>query len=220
MNQSELTEIIETTVEEVLREHALNRNKNQVPIAISNRHAHLSRAGLERLFGKGYALKKAKDLSQPGQFAAQETVTVIGPKGKLRNVRLLGPTRGETQVEVSLTDARKLGVTPPIRNSGDIEDSSPVTLQGPRGQLKLDKGLICAARHIHMHTSDAEAFGVANGDIVQVTVGGKRATTFENTLIRVSPNYQLEMHVDYDEANTAGIENGATGTVKRSGIPS
>ncbi|MRH41656.1 phosphate propanoyltransferase [Aquibacillus halophilus] len=214
MDQRELTQIIESTVKEVLSNHSTNGN--EVPIAVSNRHAHLSRTALQRLFGQGYELKKLKDLSQPGQFAARETVTVIGPKGKLKNVRVLGPTRGETQIEVSLTDAHTIGLQPPIRNSGDIEGSPPIILQGPKGQLKLDKGLICAARHIHMHTRDAVTFGVSDGDVVGVVVEGPRAITFENTLIRVSPNYQLEMHVDFDEANAANLKSGAIGTLKRS----
>lgn len=216
MDQKELTAIIEETVKEILGDSAEARD--QVPIAVSNRHAHLSRAALDRLFGHGYELKKLKDLSQSGQFAAKETVIVIGPKGKLQNVRVLGPTRGETQVEVSLTDARSIGVQVPIRNSGNIEGSPSFLLQGPKGQLKVEKGLICAARHIHMHTNDAATFGVSDGDIVKVAVDGDRAITFDNTLIRVSPKYQLEMHIDFDEANAANIRTGAVGLVKRSGI--
>jgi putative phosphotransacetylase len=185
----------------------------QVPIAASNRHIHLSPEHVERLFGRGYQLNKLKDLSQPNQFAASETVTLIGPKGKIANVRVLGPARGNTQVEVSLFDGFTLGVKPPIRNSGDIKGSEPIIIQGPRGQIKIDEGLICAARHIHMHTSDAENFEVADGDLVQVKVEGQRGIIFSNVLIRVSPKYKLEMHIDLDEANAANIKNGQLGEI-------
>jgi putative phosphotransacetylase len=185
----------------------------KVPIAASNRHIHLSPKHVERLFGRGYQLNKLKDLSQPNQFAAKETVTLMGPKGKISNVRVLGPARGNTQVEVSLFDGFTLGVKPPIRNSGDIKGSEPIIIQGPRGQIKIDEGLICAARHIHMHTSDAENFEVADGDLVQVKVEGQRGITFSNVLIRVSPKYKLEMHIDLDEANAANIKNGQLGEI-------
>ncbi|OLS35612.1 hypothetical protein BTR25_19505 [Bacillus sp. MRMR6] len=190
----------------------LNHSK-QVPIAVSNRHIHLSPEHVERLFGRGYQLNKLKDLSQPNQFAAKETVTLIGPKGKIANVRVLGPSRGSTQVEVSLFDGFTLGVKPPIRNSGDIKGSAPIMIQGPRGQIKIDEGLICAARHIHMHTSDAVHYEVADGDLVQVKVEGQRGIIFSNVLIRVSPKYKLEMHIDLDEANAANIKNGQLGEI-------
>ncbi|KIL37030.1 hypothetical protein SD71_05045 [Cohnella kolymensis] len=188
---------------------------HEVPIAVSNRHVHLSRKALDRLFGRGYELKKWKDLSQPGQFAAQETVDLIGPKGIIRNVRVLGPSRGDTQVEISLFDGFTLGSHPPIRDSGDLADSSPITIQGPRGQLKLDRGLICAARHIHMHPNDAIRFGVSEGQRVSIQVPGARAVTFDNVLIRVSPKYRLEMHIDLDEANAANLKTGQIGYLSR-----
>jgi putative phosphotransacetylase len=190
----------------------LNMSK-MVPIAASNRHIHLSPEHVERLFGRGYELTKLKDLSQPGQFAGKETVTLIGPKGKIQNVRVLGPARGKTQAEVSLFDGFTLGVKPPIRNSGDIKGSEAITIQGPRGQVHIEEGLICAARHIHMHTSDSEAFGLGDGDTVQVKVDGPRGVTFSNVLIRVSPRYKLEMHIDLDEANAGNIKNGHLGEI-------
>lgn len=214
MDDREFTKIITEAVLKSINENE-HRGKNQIPIAISNRHAHLSPQALEGLFGKGYGLKKLKDLSQPGQFAAEEKVTLIGPKGKIPNVRILGPARGSTQVEISLFDGHSLGVIPPIRDSGDLEGSSPVTIQGPKGQLKLDQGLICAARHIHVHPDDAKELGVSDGKKIKVHVPGPRGVTFENVLIRVSPKYRLEMHIDLDEANAAGIKNGQIGEIIR-----
>jgi len=204
-------EIVREIVEEFVK-NSLKKSK-MVPIAASNRHIHLSPAHVERLFGRGYQLTKLKDLSQPNQYAAKETVTLIGPKGKVQNVRVLGPARGSTQVEVSLFDGFTLGAKPPIRNSGDIKGSEPITIQGPRGQITINEGLICAARHIHMHTNDGELFGVQDGDLVQVKVDGVRGVIFTNVLIRVSPKYKLEMHIDLDEANAAGIKNGQLGEV-------
>jgi putative phosphotransacetylase len=204
-------EIIRVIVEEIVQK-SLQKLK-MVPIAASNRHIHLSPQHVERLFGRGYKLTKLKDLSQPGQFAAQETVTLLGPKGKIPNVRVLGPARGSTQVEVSLFDGFTLGVKPPIRNSGDITGSESITIQGPRGQITINEGLICAARHIHMNTNDGAAFGVQDGDLVQVKVDGVRGVIFSNVLIRVSPKYKLEMHIDLDEANAAGIRNGQLGEI-------
>ncbi|MEH7304468.1 phosphate propanoyltransferase [Neobacillus drentensis] len=207
MNKDKIREIVEEMVKKSLKK------SNMVPIAASNRHIHLSPEHVERLFGRGYELTKLKDLSQPNQFAAKETVTLIGPKGKIANVRVLGPARGITQVEVSLFDGFTLGVMPPIRISGDIKGSETITIQGPRGQLTIREGLICAARHIHMHTSDGETFGVQDGDLVQVKVDGFRGVIFSNVLIRVSPKYKLEMHIDLDEANAAGIKNGQLGEI-------
>lgn len=204
-------EKIRVLVEEIVR--AQLQQSKQVPIAASNRHIHLSPEHVDRLFGKGYELNKLKALSQPNQFAAKETVTLIGPKGKIPNVRVLGPARGNTQVEVSLFDGFTLGVKPPIRNSGDIKGSEAITIQGPRGQVTINEGLICAARHIHMHTSDGEAFGVSDGDRVQVKVEGERGVVFSNVLIRISPKYKLEMHIDIDEANAANIKNGQIGEI-------
>lgn len=210
MDQKQLIHLIKEITIKNLEQQKMGQ-KNQVPIAVSNRHVHLSAKHVERLFGPSYQLTKLKDLSQPNQFAAKETVSLIGPKGKIDKVRILGPSRGESQVEVSLFDGYTLGVSPPLRNSGDIEGTPPITIQGPRGQIQLEKGLICAARHIHMHTSDAEAFGVKDGQLVRIKVEGPRGVTFDNVLIRVSPNYQLEMHIDLDEANAAQIRNGQLG---------
>jgi putative phosphotransacetylase len=210
VEQHELVQLIR---EVTIKALANNQAKLEVPIAVSNRHIHLSKEHVERLFGRNYQLNKLKDLSQPGQFACKETVTLIGPKGKLEKVRVLGPARGDTQIEISLNDGFTLGIAPPIRDSGDIEATPSVTIQGPRGQLKVDQGLICAARHIHMGPNDATRFQVTNGQRVQVKVTGQRGVIFDNVLIRVSPNYKLEMHIDVDEANAAQIKNGQLGVL-------
>lgn len=180
----------------------------QVPVGISNRHIHLSQQDLETLFGEGYELTVRNNLSQTGQFAAEETLTVEGPKRSLQNVRILGPTRKETQVEVSRTDAFTLGVKPPVRDSGFLTDTPGITLIGPKGKVTLDKGVIIAQRHIHMSPADAERFGVQDKDIVSVRVGGERGTVFNNVLIRVREDFVLEMHIDTDEANAAMLNNG------------
>ncbi|MBC8590725.1 phosphate propanoyltransferase [Wansuia hejianensis] len=182
--------------------------KKTLPIAMSNRHIHLSQKDLDILFGEGYELTKFKDLSQPGQYACEEKVDTVGPKGTIKGVRILGPVRGESQYEVSVSDAFALGVKPVIRNSGDIEDTPGVKLVGPKGEVELDKGVIVAARHIHMHTSDAEEFDVKDKDIVSIKVDGPRGLTFDNVLVRVSDKFALEMHVDIEEGNASGIKNG------------
>ena len=182
--------------------------KTQLPIALSNRHIHLSQKDLDILFGEGYELTKFKDLSQPGQFACEEKVDVVGPKKTIKGVRILGPVRPETQFEISVADAFTLGVDSVIRNSGDIDNTPGAKLVGPKGEVELDKGLIVAARHIHMHTSDGEDFGVADKDLVSVKVNGPRGLVFDNVLVRVHPTYALEMHVDVEEGNAAGIKNG------------
>lgn len=184
-------------------------SKKMIPVGISNRHIHLSKEHLDVLFGKDYELVKMKDLSQPGQYAAEEKVDVVGPKKTLKGVRILGPVRGETQIEVSITDAFTLGVDPVVRNSGDLANTPGVKIVGPQGEVVIDKGVIVAARHIHMHTSDAEKFDVVDKEIVSVKVEGPRALTFDNVLVRVHKEYALEMHVDTDEGNAAQLKNGS-----------
>jgi putative phosphotransacetylase len=182
--------------------------EKQLPIALSNRHIHLSHEDLDTLFGKGYELRKTKDLSQPGQYACDEKVDVVGPKRTIKGVRILGPVRTNTQLELSVSDAFTLGIKPIVRNSGDIENTPGAKIVGPKGEIELDRGLIVAARHIHMHTKDAEEFGTKDKDIVRIRVGGPRGLVFENVLVRVSDKYALEMHVDIEEGNAAGIKNG------------
>ena len=178
----------------------------KVPIEISARHTHPSCHDLEVLFGAGFKLTKFKDLSQPGQFAAVECVKLVGPQGEINKVRILGPCREETQVEVSETEARELGLTPPVRDSGNLAGTPGLKIIGPAGQIDLPQGVILALRHIHIDPATAESLGVKNGDKVKVDVSGERDLLFENVLIRVSPDFKLAMHIDTDEANAAGID--------------
>lgn len=180
----------------------------KVPVGISNRHIHLSQQDLETLFGPGYALTVRNDLSQTGQYAAEETVTIEGPKSSMANVRILGPTRKETQIEISRTDSFALGLKPPVRDSGFLKDSPGITVVGPKGKISLDQGVILAQRHIHMTEADAESFRVKDKDFVSVRVGGERGVTFDNVLVRVRNDFVLEMHIDTDEANAAMLGNG------------
>ncbi|MCB9684429.1 MAG: acetate/propionate family kinase [Alphaproteobacteria bacterium] len=201
--------------EAVVRAHKVVKAPSPIPIAISARHVHLDRAAMDVLFGVGSDLTPSRPLSQPGQFASEERVTVVGPRGRLERVRVLGPLRKACQVEVSRTDEFLLGVDAPIRQSGQTADSAPVVLEGPKGTLQLKEGLICAWRHIHMHPDDALAFGVSDGDEVEVAVtGGPRDLVFGDVLVRVSEKYALEMHIDTDEANAAELSSGASGELQ------
>ena len=179
----------------------------KLPIALSNKHVHLSQADVDALFGEGYQLTPFKPLSQPGQFACEEKVTVVGPKGQ-QTMRVLGPVRPESQVEVSLADARGLGLSVPVRQSGDIDGTPAFKLVGPKGEVECEKGIIVAARHIHMSLEDAEKFGVKDKDVVSVKTEGLRGLTFHNVLVRASEKFALEMHVDIEEGNAAGVKNG------------
>jgi len=185
-----------------------------IPIAVSARHMHITQETLEKLFGAGYQLTPRNPLSQPGQFAAKESVTVVGPRNAIEKVRILGPVRPKNQIEVSRTDEFFLGIDAPIRESGRTENTPGCTVIGPKGKVVLDEGLICAWRHIHMKPEDAALFGVKDGDIVDVRVNSsERALTFGNVLIRVSDKFNLEMHIDTDEANAAEISHAAKGTL-------
>lgn len=184
----------------------------KIPIAISARHVHLSRATVDILFGKNYELTEFKPLSQPGQFAANETVTLIGLKNKIENVRILGPLRPKDQVEISKTDEFFLGIDAPVRESGHVEGSPGITLKTAHGEVAIKEGVIVAWRHIHMHPNDAALFGVQDKDIVSVDVDDdERPLTFKNVLIRVSDKFKLEMHIDTDEGNAAEIKKGEEG---------
>ena len=183
---------------------------DEVPVGVSNRHIHLNKADLETLFGAGYELTPMKDLSQPGQYACKETLTLIGPAMRpIENVRVLGPLRGKSQVEISATDSYVLKVKPPVRESGNTAGSAPVTIVGPKGIVQLKEGCIIANRHIHMSPADGVAFGVKDGDTVTVDVVGKRRTRWYDVQVRVHPDFRLEMHIDTDDANAVGIGNGA-----------
>ncbi|KMY53782.1 hypothetical protein AC623_07185 [Bacillus sp. FJAT-27231] len=185
-----------------------------VPIGISARHCHLTEEDFKILFGNSEELTKKKDLFQPGQFAANETILISGPKGSIEKVRILGPFRSKTQVEISLTDAIRMGVRPPIRQSGNIKGSSPVTLVGPSGSIFKEEGLIIAQAHVHMSPSDAALFRVKDGELVSVEAGhGIRKACFSNVMVRINDKYRLEMHIDTDEANACSIENGHFGKI-------
>lgn len=189
--------------------------ENQALVEISARHVHVSQEDLETLFGKGYELTVKKELSQPGQFACEERVKVIGTKGEFPAVSILGPCRKDTQVELSLTDARSIGVAAPVRESGDIDGSGVCKLVGPAGEVELTKGVIAAKRHIHATTADAEKMGLTNGEIVSVEIptSNGRNLTFGDVVVRVSDSYALAMHIDTDEANAAGMAPNTMGTV-------
>lgn len=184
--------------------------RSTLPVGISARHIHVSPEDLIRLFGPGYELQVKAPLSQPGQFAAEETVTLIGPRGRLERVRILGPCRGATQVELAPTDARALGVNPPVRLSGDHRDSVGLGIEGAQGRIDIQRGVIIAWRHIHMLPHEGEEFGYKDGDVVMVRTRGDRAVVFEHVLMRVRPDSGLELHIDTDEGNAAGLHNGDT----------
>lgn len=186
-----------------------------VQVNMSNRHIHVTQEHLEILFGEGHQLTKMKDLSQPGQYACDEKVDIVGPKSTLKGVRILGPVRPQTQLEISVFDARTLGVDAVVRASGNIAGTPGCTLVGPKGQLEIKEGVIVAARHVHMHTSDGEKFGLKDKDIVKVRVGKERAVVFENVVVRVHDTFALDMHIDIEEGNAAGIKNGDLGEIIR-----
>ena len=184
-------------------------DNDTVPVGVSNRHIHLSKADSETLFGAGYELTPIKELSQPGQFACKEQLTIIGPSLRpIEGVRVLGPVRKESQVEISRTDSFTLKVKPPVRESGDIKGSAPITIVGPKGIVTLKEGCIIANRHIHMSDEEGKAFGLNDGDYVTVEIDGERRTTFYDVQVRVNKAFRLEMHIDTDDANAAGIGNG------------
>lgn len=215
--------VVATDEERAIARHAARtiqgldqpKARRTIPIAVSARHIHLTEAAVETLFGAGHRLTPLKELSQPGQFACEETLKVVGPKRTIEGVRVLGPTRPKNQVEISRTDEFFLGLDAPVRQSGHVENTPGVKLVGPAGELHLTEGVICAWRHIHMTPDDAVHFGVEDKDVVEVRIdGGPRDLTFGDVLVRVSPKYALEMHVDTDEANAAEIDSGATGMLE------
>lgn len=184
-----------------------------VPVGVSNRHIHLTQEDVETLFGQGYQLTKKKEL-MGGQFASNECCTIVGLKLRaIENVRVLGPVRKATQVEISQTDARKLGISVPVRESGDTSGSAPIAIVGPKGAIYCKEGCIIAARHIHMSPSDAAKCGLGDGDYVSVKMENERGTTFDKVKIRVDESFTLEMHIDTDEANASEIKCGDKVTI-------
>ncbi|MBQ6961128.1 MAG: phosphate propanoyltransferase [Clostridia bacterium] len=189
---------------------------SQFIVETSARHVHVTQETLEILFGAGHTLKPIKDLSQPGQFASEEQVDVVGPKNTIKRVRILGPVRPENQVELALTDARSIGVTAPVRESGDVAGSGACKLVGPCGEVELTQGVIAAKRHIHMTPADAEQFGVKDKDVVSVKIIPPvkgRELVFGEVVVRVSPKFSLAMHIDTDESNAACAVNGTMGEI-------
>lgn len=213
MDNKELTKLVVETVidrlyfETIKDKHITNRLNLKIPIGVSLRHAHLSQKDIDVLFGKGYELQFRNEL-QPGQYAAKETITLLGPKNILANVRVLAPVRKVSQVEISQTDAFHLGITPPLRDSGQLTGSAGIILVGPVGCLKLEEGVIKAARHIHFDIINAKKLGIKDGDRVRVIINGDRGLIFNNVLARVDDQYRLELHIDTDEANAAGVKTG------------
>lgn len=189
------------------------KEKLFIPVEASGRHIHLSRTDADILFGVGYQFTKVKDLSQPGQYACKERVTVTGPKGSIQNVIVLGPERKQSQMEVSLTDALALGIKAPVRQSGDIKGSPGITVTNGSRSVTLSEGIIVAKRHIHMTPEDAQKFNVKDGEIVKVKVSGSRPVIFEDTVIRVSKDFRTYMHIDYDEANACGYTKDSWGII-------
>jgi len=206
-------ELITKIVLDVLNKNVEHSADMGVPIGVSARHVHLSREHVETLFGEGYQMTRKAEL-MGGNFAANEMVTIVGPKLRvIENVRVLGPERKQSQVEISVTDGIKLGVSPPVRDSGDLKGSASIAVVGPEGAVYLDEGCIIAARHIHMSPKEAQGLGFSDGDVVSVKVGGERGAVLDNTLIRVHSTFRLEMHVDTDEANACGLKTGDIGEI-------
>lgn len=199
-------EFLRLVVKMVVEE--LCKLERTVPIGVSNRHVHLNRADMDALFGEGSELTRVKDLGQPGQYAAAETVTSQGSKGELKRMRVLGPLRDESQIEISIGDGYMLGVRAPIRESGQLEGTPGVKVVGPNGEVEIKRGVIVALRHIHLDPVTAERMGVHDGQLVRVEVGGLRGAILNNVLIRVSEKYAPEMHIDVEEANALGVKNG------------
>jgi len=189
------------------------KDLSSIPVGISNRHIHLSQADLETLFGAGYQLTKTKDLSQPMQYACKETLTIAGPKGAIEKVRVLGPTRSESQVEILQADCFKLGITAPVRLSGELLGTPGITLIGPKGSIFLTKGLMIAQRHIHMTLEDAKNFGVADGVQVTIQIDGLRGGTYSNVVIRANNTSSLEFHIDTEEANAMHLASNSKITI-------
>jgi putative phosphotransacetylase len=182
-------------------------------VGLSNKHLHLKQEDIEILFGKGHALTPAKALKQPGQYASEEKVDIVGPKGTLKGVRVLGPARPETQVELSMTDARAIGITAPVRESGKLDGTPGLKLVGPEGEVSIDHGTIIALRHIHLSPEQAAEAGVKDKEIIKIRFEGERGVIFDNVLVRSGQGHEREIHLDTDEGNAAGLSNGMLGEI-------
>lgn len=197
---------VELLAEEIIK-------KLFIEVEASGRHAHLSREDIDFLFGKNYQLTPVKPLSQPGQYACKERITISGPKGVIKNVAVLGPERPNTQIELSITDARMLGINAPIRQSGDIQATPGITIANDDKIIKKDSGAVVAQRHIHITPEDAKRFGVSDKEVVKLKVFGERSLVFDEVVVRVSKDFATFAHIDYDEANACGFKNGMLGLI-------
>lgn len=223
ITDEQILEIIRTTLSKMIeneqKETAAVNNGiirkcgGTLPVEASGRHIHLSQTDLEKLFGKGYQLTKKKDISQPGQYLCEERVTLVGPRGEISNVAVLGPVRKETQVELSVTDCRLLGIKPVVRMSGDLEGAEDILVVNGDKKLEAKSAAIVAKNHVHMTPEDAKAYGVVNGQLINIRVGTERPVVFENVPVRVSETAKLAFHIDFDEANACGYSDGMTGAV-------
>ncbi|WP_234984876.1 phosphate propanoyltransferase [Megasphaera cerevisiae] len=202
-----------TLLMDAVKEHNMRLQSGAIPVGVSNRHVHLSEYDLFALFGTGYMLTKTKDISQPGQFACKETVTLAGPHGAIEKVRVLGPVRKESQVEILRADCFKLGIKAPLKMSGDLDGTPGITLVGPERSIYLPRGVIIAKRHIHMLPEDAQQFGVVDGQVVSVQAGGPRGGWLGNVVIRVTLTSALECHIDTEEANAMNLDNSSKITI-------
>ena len=198
---------------EVIKGSLTPIKEGEIPVGISNRHIHLSQEDLNSLFGKGYQMEKLKDLSQPGQYACKETLTICGPKGAIEKVRVLGPVRNKTQVEILQGDIYKLGVASEIRLSGDLQGTSGITLIGPKGSIQATEGLIIAQRHIHMNHEEAKQLDVHDGQVVSMQIDGTRGAILKNVAIRVRDTSVLECHIDMEEANALDVNSSTIGKI-------
>lgn len=208
ITQEQLVSLVTQAVQAQLRLQG-----RQVPVGISMRHIHLSRREVDALFGRTYQLTPLRPLSQPGQFACQECLDVIGPKGVLHKVRILGPERPQAQVELAQTDCRTIGIKAPVRASGNVEGTPGVLLQGPRGVLSLSQGVIIADRHLHMSTAQAAAFHLKDGDTVRIQIDGGKPGILDGVLVRAGDRYELDLHLDTDDANAFQLKQGQLVTV-------
>ncbi len=214
MASKEYEAILNLLLEAVQNANVQPGSKNfGVPVGVSNRHIHLSQTDLDQLFGLGYQLTPMKDLSQPGQFACKETVTICGPKGAIEKIRVLGPVRSKSQIEILAGDSYKLGVKAPAKLSGDLAGTPGITIVGPKGSVQTQEGLIVAQRHIHMNPQDAINYGVRDGEIVKIAVNGDRGGVYNNVAIRVTESSALECHIDTEEANAMNISGSSTVTI-------
>lgn len=212
-NEKLIAYITDLVIQEIKE---FKKDQYTVPVGISARHVHLSQEHLEILFGKGYELTPFKDLSQPGQFAANEKVEVIGPKGSIHNVRILGPIRSHTQIEFAASEARKLGIKAPVRGSGDIQKTPGAIIKGPKGQVSLLEGVIIAERHVHMSEEEAKRFHLQDKDMVTAIIEGSKGGKMGNIVVRVHTNYRLDLHVDTDDANAFNLTQGQRLRIEKS----